>query len=135
LASPDVLHHTADDDDRSAITFWIPHARSFGPRDLARVFRDAMYAVEDVAHAEEMNAGVRPLYDRATAVDARAQGQTVGDVFREAAHTLNEFFGGVFGLEDPVPMTRWQRWRHHWRRPDRDQGTEREWTRRSEGAQ
>lgn len=25
LASPDVLHNTADDDDRSAITFWVHH--------------------------------------------------------------------------------------------------------------
>jgi hypothetical protein len=24
LASPDELHHTFDDDDRSAITFWLP---------------------------------------------------------------------------------------------------------------
>ena len=38
LASPDILHHTAEDDDRSAITFWIPHARSFSKEDLAQVF-------------------------------------------------------------------------------------------------
>lgn len=29
LASPDVLHHTSMDDDRSAITLWIPNAKSF----------------------------------------------------------------------------------------------------------
>ncbi len=40
LASPDILHHTADDDDRSAITFWIPNAESFSQEDLARVFDD-----------------------------------------------------------------------------------------------
>ena len=38
LASPDILHHTADDDDRSAITFWIPNAHSFTKDDLAEVF-------------------------------------------------------------------------------------------------
>ncbi len=38
LASPDILHHTPDDDDRSAITFWVPRARSFTKRDLAEVF-------------------------------------------------------------------------------------------------
>lgn len=40
LASPDILHHTKDDDDRSAITFWIPQAESFTQEDLARVFDD-----------------------------------------------------------------------------------------------
>jgi len=38
LASPDILHHTPEDDDRSAITFWIPNARSFNKNDLADVF-------------------------------------------------------------------------------------------------
>jgi hypothetical protein len=38
LASPDILHHTPEDDDRSAITFWIPNARSFRRVDLAEVF-------------------------------------------------------------------------------------------------
>lgn len=38
LASPDILHHTPEDDDRSAITFWIPHAESFTQEDLARLF-------------------------------------------------------------------------------------------------
>lgn len=38
LASPDILHHTAEDDDRSAITFWIPNARSFTREDLGWVF-------------------------------------------------------------------------------------------------
>lgn len=38
LASPDVLHHTPEDDDRSAITFWIPHAESFTQDDLAKIF-------------------------------------------------------------------------------------------------
>lgn len=47
LASPDVLHHTPDDDDRSAITFWIPNARSFGPRDLVNLFTDMAILVKD----------------------------------------------------------------------------------------
>lgn len=38
LASPDILHHTDEDDDRSAITFWIPNAISFTKDDLAAVF-------------------------------------------------------------------------------------------------
>jgi hypothetical protein len=38
LASPDILHHTEDDDDRSAITFWLPNARSFSKNDLGMVF-------------------------------------------------------------------------------------------------
>lgn len=38
LASPDILHHTAEDDDRSAITFWIPNAESFSQDDLTNVF-------------------------------------------------------------------------------------------------
>lgn len=45
LASPDILHHTPEDDDRSAITFWIPNAQSFSKEDLAHVFgrmRDAV---------------------------------------------------------------------------------------------
>ena len=47
LASPDILHHTADDDDRSAITFWIPNARSFQPEDLADVFERMAVAVRN----------------------------------------------------------------------------------------
>lgn len=38
LASPDVLHHTPGDDDRSAITFWLPNCDSFRPSDLVKVF-------------------------------------------------------------------------------------------------
>jgi hypothetical protein len=40
LASPDILHHTPQDDDRSAITFWIPYAQSFTQDDLARLFEE-----------------------------------------------------------------------------------------------
>jgi hypothetical protein len=38
LASPDILDHTADDDDRSAVTFWLPNCGSFKSCDLADVF-------------------------------------------------------------------------------------------------
>jgi hypothetical protein len=41
LASPDILHHTPDDDDRSAVTFWIPNCGGFRPKDLAGVFDKA----------------------------------------------------------------------------------------------
>lgn len=48
LASPDILHHTPDDDDRSAITFWIPNNRTFTKDDLSKVFAlmsaEVMYA-------------------------------------------------------------------------------------------
>lgn len=37
LASPDILHHTEEDDDRSAITFWIPNAKSYSAYDFAGI--------------------------------------------------------------------------------------------------
>jgi hypothetical protein len=48
LASPDILHHTLIDDDRSAITFWIPNAKNFTPSDLAKVFRDMAKLIDHV---------------------------------------------------------------------------------------
>lgn len=50
LASPDVLHHTEDDDDRSAITFWIPNNDTFTKSDLANVLARAC---SEVANAPE----------------------------------------------------------------------------------
>lgn len=38
LESPDVLHSTPDDDDRSAITFWVPWTQANG-HDLAKLHR------------------------------------------------------------------------------------------------
>jgi hypothetical protein len=35
------LHNRPDDDDRSAITYWLPHNDKFGPRDLQVVFQTA----------------------------------------------------------------------------------------------
>lgn len=54
LASPDVLHHTPDDDDRSAITFWIPNAKSFTPEDLAVMFDHMAEAVESTINNAEI---------------------------------------------------------------------------------
>lgn len=50
LASPDVLHHTEDDDDRSAITFWLPNAKSFTKDefgDLLHLMADLVYDAPD----------------------------------------------------------------------------------------
>ena len=55
LHSPDLLHHTKEDDDRSAITFWVPHAESFIPADLAQVFREMASEVEMVEELVEEN--------------------------------------------------------------------------------
>ncbi len=46
MHSPDLLHHRPDDDDRSAVTFWVPSAESFTRADLARVFRQMAEAVD-----------------------------------------------------------------------------------------
>jgi hypothetical protein len=55
LHSPDLLHHTKEDDDRSAITFWIPHAESFTPAHLAKVFRQMADEVERVEKSVQQN--------------------------------------------------------------------------------
>ena len=53
LASPDILHHTPDDDDRSALTFWVPQNDTFSPADLVQVFQEmgsviaTQYGLED----------------------------------------------------------------------------------------
>jgi hypothetical protein len=52
LASPDILHHTADDDDRSAITFWIPNAQSFTKYDLAVLFERMAQITDDAPNPE-----------------------------------------------------------------------------------
>jgi hypothetical protein len=52
LASPDILHHTPDDDDRSAITFWIPNAQSFSKADLAQVFEQMRDAISNAPDPE-----------------------------------------------------------------------------------
>jgi hypothetical protein len=52
LASPDILHHTADDDDRSAITFWIPNARSFSKEELGNLFYEMGKLIHDAPEPE-----------------------------------------------------------------------------------
>lgn len=47
LHSSDRLHHTPDDDDRSAVTFWIPNAESMSAEDLAEVFEEAARLCRD----------------------------------------------------------------------------------------
>lgn len=55
LASTDVLHHTADDDDRSAITFWIPNAEQFTQEDLAKLFEEMAHRVRTCPSPERNN--------------------------------------------------------------------------------
>lgn len=48
LASPDILHHTPDDDDRSAITFWIPHkCKSFDANAMSTMFSQLAHMVRE----------------------------------------------------------------------------------------
>lgn len=49
IRSPKCLHHTPDDDDRSAVTYWLPSCDSFTPADLAGVFRKAASLIESVS--------------------------------------------------------------------------------------
>lgn len=51
LKSPDELHHSADDDDRSAITFWVPWTRKGGHDfDYARrVIAELRDTLDDLA--------------------------------------------------------------------------------------
>lgn len=59
LESPAVLHHSTEDDDRSAITFWVPWTRE-GGHDFAQVTRaisalgvQAFHALADADAAGE----------------------------------------------------------------------------------
>ena len=51
LRSPDALHHTPDDDDRSAITFWIPWTKASGydPEMVAAIFTEMLGCVDHLA--------------------------------------------------------------------------------------
>jgi len=53
LQSPDSLHHTSEDDDRSAITIWIPNAKSYTQHDLAEVFREMANIVDNAPRVEK----------------------------------------------------------------------------------
>lgn len=47
LASPDILHHTEEDDDRSAVTFWLPNNKSFTKEELGNLFYELGKLVHD----------------------------------------------------------------------------------------
>lgn len=50
LKSPEDLHHTVEDDDRSAVTLWVPWTKRTGNRPvaLARVFNRALKLLDTV---------------------------------------------------------------------------------------
>lgn len=52
LASPDILHFTPQDDDRSAITYWIPNATSFSKEDLAEMLMQMALSVRNAPDPE-----------------------------------------------------------------------------------
>jgi hypothetical protein len=54
LHSSDRLHNTADDDDRSAITFWLPKSRD-NRRALISLFSQMAYMVDDAALGDGMD--------------------------------------------------------------------------------
>lgn len=51
MFSPKELHNTADDDDRSAVTFWVPWDKKSenedGKKWMARLFRNAADRIEE----------------------------------------------------------------------------------------
>lgn len=53
LASPDILHHTKEDDDRSAITFWIPNNRTFTREELGDLLTELGRLVYGAPDPEE----------------------------------------------------------------------------------
>lgn len=55
LASPDVLHHTATDDDRSAVTLWVPWTQD-GGHDFDAV-RRVLVAMMLTLDNQQMEAG------------------------------------------------------------------------------
>ncbi len=52
LHSPKQLHQTEEDDDRSAITLWIPNAESMSQQDLADVLYSMGALVENAPTPE-----------------------------------------------------------------------------------
>jgi hypothetical protein len=62
LASPDVLHDEPDDDDRSAITLWVPWTRE-GGHDFERVATVLNSLLVELSsawmHSEQLNPGGR----------------------------------------------------------------------------
>lgn len=47
LASPDILHHTPEDDDRSAVTFWIPNAQGYTQEEFGNLLYEMGKLVHD----------------------------------------------------------------------------------------
>jgi hypothetical protein len=57
LASPDKLHHTPTDDDRSAITFWLPDGESLAKEDLRMIFLKMAHLVKLISIGGEAGGG------------------------------------------------------------------------------
>ncbi len=62
LHSSDKLHHPPMDDDRSAVTFWLPKSKerrrkmAIAFRQIADIFDIALYSEKQIADARRMNA-------------------------------------------------------------------------------
>jgi hypothetical protein len=56
LKSPDDLHYTGDDDDRSAITFWVPFFQGRNHFDWPREIFKALASTTEIAAAEDNHA-------------------------------------------------------------------------------
>lgn len=57
LESPDILHQDADDDDRSAITLWVPWTRA-GGHDFGRV-HDVLTGLADALNTARADVVMR----------------------------------------------------------------------------
>lgn len=57
LESPDVLHHSKDDDDRSAITFWVPWTKRGGTEFtlVDELFRNLMSGLFEAARQDQLD--------------------------------------------------------------------------------
>jgi len=53
LKSPEALHHRADDDDRSAVTFWVPWRGGKNHHDELRDVFNALRCAGDAAENDE----------------------------------------------------------------------------------
>jgi hypothetical protein len=56
LASSPLLHHAPDDDDRSAVTFWLPNCGSMGLADAQGLFLNAAKMVADAGRSMRLDA-------------------------------------------------------------------------------
>lgn len=53
LASPEALHHTPEDDDRSAITLWLPNAKGYTKDEFGNLLYEMGKLVHDAPTPEE----------------------------------------------------------------------------------